>query len=181
MSPSICMYVCSLRGSTAATRHWSSTVWSTPSVLWYAIALCTLFTAVFFGVSAIAYVHYVLGRVYSLGFTCLYGRFSAVLLCLAQDVIFGVGFSRVFVKQVWIPLLARREFVALHNVVRKAPLLSSFDGWVRVMVQMCLLCSAAIHARPPHPEAQVGPDAVFRQQESAAQSAAALPPGEALW
>ena len=62
----VCMYVCSLRGSTAATRHWSSTVWSTPSVLWYAIALCTLFTAVFFGVSAISYVHYVLGRVYSL-------------------------------------------------------------------------------------------------------------------
>ena len=67
-------------------------------------------------------------RVYSLGFTFLYGRFSAVLLCLAEDVIFGVGFSRVFVKQVWIPLLARREFVALHNVVRIAPLLSSLGG-----------------------------------------------------
>ena len=50
----------------------------------------------------------------------MFGRFSAVLLCLAEDVIFGVGFSRVFVKQVWIPLLARREFAALHNVVNNA-------------------------------------------------------------
>ena len=31
----ICIHGCSLRGTTATTRHWSYTVWSTPSVLWY--------------------------------------------------------------------------------------------------------------------------------------------------
>mmetsp|Transcript_25306 Transcript_25306/g.34790 ORF Transcript_25306/g.34790 Transcript_25306/m.34790 type:complete len:895 (+) Transcript_25306:33-2717(+) len=43
--------------------------------------------------------------------------FSTVLLCLAQEVLVLQGFVRVFVKQVWLPLLARPQLSSLHRVL----------------------------------------------------------------